>query len=74
MRSLKVKGKEVTDPIKVRVHEELAFYLKDNCQSWELQPDGSYVRPEIETDAFSCHDYFISNPSLSGLGSLAQDS
>jgi len=26
-----------------RVHEELAFYLKDNCQSWELQPDGSYL-------------------------------
>ena len=56
------------------LHQIMVAHLRDQKNSWFLQPDGSYVRPEIETDAFSCHDYFISNPSLSGLGSLAQDS
>ncbi len=32
--------------LKARVKEELDWYLKDNCGSWVLQPDGSYVRLE----------------------------
>ena len=30
--------------LKMRVKEELEWYLKDNCGSWVLQPDGTYER------------------------------
>jgi len=45
--------------------------LKDIAQSWLLQADGSYVRaPAADApDAFSAHQYFMTNPSLSGQGS-----
>ena len=26
--------------------EELELYLSDNCHSWLLQPDGSYIKSE----------------------------
>ena len=47
--------------------------LRDVAQSWLLQPDGSYVRAAgaDAPDAFSAHDYFMTNPSLSGQGSKA---
>ncbi len=43
--------------------------LKDVAQSWTLQPDGQYVRMSATPDAFSAHQYFMTNPSLSGRGS-----
>lgn len=43
--------------------------LKDDAQSWLLEPDGEYVRVKHGRDAFSAHDYFMENPSLSGRGS-----
>jgi len=44
--------------------------LKDQAQSWYMQPDGTYVRDSHseDADAFSAHTYFMTNPSLSGRG------
>jgi polyphosphate kinase len=43
--------------------------LKDETSTWWLQPDGTYVREKPGKSAFSAHDYFMTNPSLSGRGS-----
>ena len=44
--------------------------LKDQAQSWYMEPDGRYVRDSHseDGDAFSAHTYFMTNPSLSGRG------
>lgn len=37
----------IEDPgLIARVKEEIDYYLRDNCQSWELQPDGDYLKAE----------------------------
>jgi len=43
--------------------------LKDAAQSWTLGPDGTWRRQTPDPRAFSAHEYFMTNPSLSGRGS-----
>ncbi len=45
--------------------------LRDTMQSWELGPDGRWRRVAAGTGKkrTSAHDYFMTNPSLSGRGS-----
>jgi polyphosphate kinase len=46
--------------------------VKDERQSWILKPDGSYGRHYTSPKAFAAHDYFMTNPSLSGRGKALQ--
>jgi polyphosphate kinase len=43
--------------------------LKDTLQSWTLGPDGTWKRVPPGPKPVSAHDYFMTNPSLSGRGS-----
>jgi len=49
--------------------------LNDEAQSWRLDSEGDYSRdPNWKTrGAFSAHDYFMTNPSLSGRGHKSND-
>jgi polyphosphate kinase len=49
--------------------------LKDEAQSWTLDRDGHYSRDPswAHPDAFSAHEYFMTNPSLSGRGQKVKD-
>ncbi len=48
----------------------MAANLSDTAQSWVLQSDGSYERHKNNGSAekFSCHKFFMENPSMSGRG------
>jgi polyphosphate kinase len=49
--------------------------LKDEAQSWTLDRDGRYSRDPSwdHPSAFSAHEYFMTNPSLSGRGQKVKD-
>ncbi|THH35790.1 RNA degradosome polyphosphate kinase [Aliishimia ponticola] len=53
------------------VSQIMAANLADVAQSWVMAPDGSFSRPALPRGkfAFSCHRFFMENPSLSGRGS-----
>ena len=64
---------ECTNPtVKAQIVSQImAANLADVAQSWVLQADGSFVRPDLDQidKPFSCHRFFMQNPSLSGRGS-----
>jgi polyphosphate kinase len=43
--------------------------LKDTMQSWQLGADGGWTRLNAGEKPVSAHEYFMTNPSLSGRGS-----
>lgn len=53
------------------VSQIMAANMADVAQSWVMSPDGTFQRNEIKEGefAFSCHRFFMENPSLSGRGS-----
>ena len=55
------------------VEQIMIANLKDTAQAWYLQPDGSYERCEADENSFSSHQYFMTNPSLSGRGSALSE-
>ncbi|WP_203072905.1 RNA degradosome polyphosphate kinase [Falsiroseomonas ponticola] len=46
--------------------------LQDSMQSWQLMADGTYRRLPPGAKPVSAHEYFMTNPSLSGRGSALQ--
>ncbi len=62
------------------VHEQvlsqiMVANLNDEAQSWILDSQGGYARDPAwnKRMAFSAHDYFMTNPSLSGRGHNVRD-
>jgi polyphosphate kinase len=64
---------QITNPtVKAQITSQImAANMADEAQSWILAPDGSYHRHLVRDDrfVFSCHRFFMENPSLSGRGS-----
>ena len=60
------------------LEQVLLANLLDTEQSWLLDGEtGEYQRvesdPGVEDDGFNCHDYFMTNPSLSGRGGALKE-
>ncbi|RRH73536.1 RNA degradosome polyphosphate kinase [Falsigemmobacter faecalis] len=64
---------EILNPtVKAQIESQImAANMADEAQSWILGPDGRYARQLQSEDQrlFSCHRFFMENPSLSGRGS-----
>ncbi|WP_242018774.1 RNA degradosome polyphosphate kinase [Phaeovibrio sulfidiphilus] len=56
--------------VKAQVMDQIMVAnLNDRAQSWYLTPTGEFLRAQADEGSFSAHEYFMTNPSLSGRGS-----
>jgi polyphosphate kinase len=76
-RNLKRRVETLVEITNKTVHAQImsqimAANMADQANSWVLQPDGRYIRHQAAEGArqFSCHRFFLENPSLSGRGSV----
>ena len=72
-RNLDFRIETLVPVINETIHEQIleqvmVANLKDVKQSWIMDDNGKYTREKSKTNDFSVHDYFMTNPSLSGRG------
>lgn len=63
--ALPVENATVHDQV---LDQVLMANMLDTEQSWILQANGEYIRQEGGDTSFNLHQYFMTNPSLSGRG------